>query len=91
MNGIRNKFDDFLSKYKLKGKELVSDVDPWLSGFWGNETACTMTHQAVLLGIPSLQFELPPSVRVEMNTNDGFRTGFLQVIVEVYNEVVKVH
>ena len=54
-------FDDAFKNVSIRGKNVVSDPDPRLHGWWGSDDddETTMTHQAVLEGIPSLQLENP--------------------------------
>lgn len=47
-----------------------------------------MQHQSCLLGIPSMQLELPMHVRQKFNVSETFRTKFMQGITNIYNEVI---
>lgn len=44
-------------------------MDPCLHGYWGDEMCTTMSHQSVLMGIPSLQLENPKVIRHNMLIN----------------------
>eukprot|EP00002_Diphylleia_rotans_P001219 TRINITY_DN10684_c0_g1_i1.p1 TRINITY_DN10684_c0_g1~~TRINITY_DN10684_c0_g1_i1.p1 ORF type:complete len:521 (-),score=88.29 TRINITY_DN10684_c0_g1_i1:234-1796(-) len=70
------------------------ELDPDLCGFWGFDSFHTMTHQAVLLGIPSCQLEVPFSMRKVLcsdpDTLHGFAIAlhrtFMQVVVPFYGQ-----
>jgi len=72
----------------LKGKKIKADLECYLHGYWGDNMMTTMMHQSVLLGIPSLQLEIPSSVRKLLNDNDEFRDKFLNALINVYNQVI---
>ncbi|CAK9004677.1 Uncharacterized protein CT_035 [Durusdinium trenchii] len=52
-----------------KGKQIKVEADPALHGFWGADTVTTISHQSVLLGIPAVQFEMPPRLREQLINN----------------------
>merc|ERR1711939_410361 len=54
-----------------KGNLMSAEVDPDLHGYWGEDTATTMSHQSVLLGVPAVQFECPPRLREKLVTDKG--------------------
>jgi len=79
------------------GRTIRSDEDPRLHGWWGDdeddeECETTMTHQAVLLGIPSLQLETPRSVRRALRTtkHENYIDRMAVAIVEMYNQTVHI-
>lgn len=72
----------------LKGKQIAVDVDPVLHGFWGKDTVATISHQSALLGIPAVQFEMPPRLREQLLSNEELGRGFAAAIAEAYREDV---
>eukprot|EP00928_Gymnodinium_smaydae_P072148 TRINITY_DN55561_c0_g1_i1.p1 TRINITY_DN55561_c0_g1~~TRINITY_DN55561_c0_g1_i1.p1 ORF type:complete len:286 (-),score=23.52 TRINITY_DN55561_c0_g1_i1:522-1259(-) len=72
----------------LKGKQIKVDVDPRLHGYWGADTVTTISHQSVLLGVPAVQFEMPPRLREQFVQSTLLGQRFAAAIAEVYHEVV---
>ncbi len=58
-----------------------------MNGYWGGEVH-TMNEQAILLGIPSLQVELPFDVRKKLFEDGSFRNQFLSFILQFYSEII---
>jgi len=71
-----------------KGNPMMADVDPDLHGYWGEDTATTMSHQSVLLGIPAVQFECPPILREKLVIDKKLVTLFAEAIAGTYHDVV---
>jgi len=67
----------------LNGFKVKPDMEPRLHGYWGDEWAHTMQHQSCLLGIPSMQLEIPMSVRKLLNNDAKLRYKFTQAIVNI--------
>lgn len=61
-----------------KHKEYTACVnkDPYLSGNWGGELM-TMTEQAVLMGIPSFQLEIPLKMRAQLFKDEKLSKAFV--------------
>ena len=70
-----------------RGFEFEVDTDPNLRGFWGHDTFTTMNHQSVLLGMPAVQFEMPPDMRLELIQNPEFMRRFAAGIVGAYKRI----
>ena len=49
-----------------------------------------MTEQACVLGIPSIQLEIPKALRILLFKDADFSRKFLQVIVKAYQEIISV-
>ena len=60
-----------VSRKSKKRMPCTVETEPLLSGYWGHHSSAplTISHQAVLLGVPALQLEIPYSMR-EMLAND---------------------
>ena len=56
-------FDKVLKNCSHKGFKAKTNKRPYLNGNWGDCDIATMTEQAVVLGIPSIQLEIPLSMR----------------------------
>lgn len=72
----------------LKGKQIEVDVDPALHGFWGENTVTTISHQTVQLGIPAVQFEMPPRLRERLVLDPALGTAFASAILDIYHNLV---
>ena len=59
-----------------------------MNGYWGDNTYQTMAHQSTLLGIPSVQLEIPYTMRQELMANDRMMADFAAALFDVYKEVV---
>ncbi|CAE7706757.1 unnamed protein product, partial [Symbiodinium necroappetens] len=73
----------------LKGKQIKVDADPCLHGFWGEDTVTTISHQSVLLGIPAVQFEMPPRLREQLVRDPELGRRFADAIAEIYRDVAE--
>merc|ERR1711907_609954 len=69
-NVAKRELDSAFQGTTIRGKRVVSDPDPRLHGWWGDddsdtgeECETTLTHASVLLNVPSMQLENPSSVR----------------------------
>lgn len=83
--------DDALEKSGVvtqKGTQIAVNVDPCLHGFWGQDTVTTISHQSVLLGIPAVQFEMPPRLREQLVSQPELTSRFAAGLAEVYKEMV---
>ena len=65
---LKKQFDEILLKHVTpsKGFDASTNTNPYLCGNWGNVDCATMTEQAIHLGIPSFQLEIPPPMRKEI-------------------------
>lgn len=74
--------------------DFLFDVEPHpkLNGFWGAHVNChTVSHQAVLQGIPSVQLELPFTMRQEMVRDaDLLVDAFARQITTAYSQLTKI-
>ena len=60
-----------------------------MNGLWGHGCEHTLSHQAVRLGVPAFQLELPFSLRRAAMQDDGAIVKKLAAaIVAIYNNVV---
>jgi len=62
---------------------ICLDMNPRLHGYWGDDMCTTMQHQSCLLGIPSMQLEMPHSVRRLINTNSNVRKKFAKALTNI--------
>ena len=72
MSKIREFFKkngDIFGDRIFKGFKCSFNTSPSLHGFWGGNLH-TMTTQAVMLGIPSMQLEIPMAVRKKLLRDD---------------------
>lgn len=72
------KFGDF---------ECEFNTDPYLHGYWGGGIH-TMTEQAIILGIPSIQLEIPLLVRKKLFKDENLRKKFHELLNKLYNFVI---
>ena len=75
---------------KYKGFDPICNNQPNLHGYWGCENLYTMTEQAIDLGIPSFQLEIPNAMRQQLYIDKNFSNAFLKAIVDSYNSVVDI-
>lgn len=68
----------------MKGMKATTNKDPYLNGNWGNVDIATMTEQAVVLGIPSIQLEIPLTMRKLLFNDLALSKAFLKVIITAY-------
>ena len=47
-----------------------------------------MNEQAVMMGIPSIQLEIPLKMRAYLFSNDAFSKQFVGVLVTAYQEII---
>lgn len=85
-----HKIQDFFKEHgnifeglKFGEFECKFNTDPALHGLWGSEKH-TMTEQAILLGIPSLQMEIPFDVRKRLFEDADLRKKFHGVLNKLY-------
>ena len=67
---------------------MFVEVDPALSGYWGDETVSTISHQSVLMGIPAVQLEMPLRLREKLCFDDELVAMFAGTVATAYREVV---
>ena len=67
---------------------MLVEVDPALSGYWGDETVSTISHQSVLMGIPAVQLEMPLRLREKLCFDDELVAMFAGTVATAYREVV---
>ena len=48
---------------KKRRQPFTVKMDPQMNGYWGDNTYQTMAHQSALLGTPSIQLEIPYTMR----------------------------
>jgi len=72
---------------KCDDMDVTGVTECYLSGYWG-AGILTMTTQAVLLGVPSFQLEIPRSVRKALSLNDDLLRKFALNIYNLYSDVV---
>jgi hypothetical protein len=70
-----------------KGFKCKFNTNPNLHGYWGGEIH-TMTTQAILLGIPSIQFEIPFSVRKRLLRDKELRAKLNNLVLQLYHQVI---
>ena len=80
---INNAFEGVI----VDGFPVDATSDWYLSGYWG-EDLHTMTTQAIILGVPSFQLEIPRSVRKLLSLNDTLLEKFATNIYNLYIDVV---
>ena len=94
VDALRDRFEQHLDAalegVTIRGKKCEANPDPVLHGWWGDDCETTMTHQAVLAGIPSLQLENPRSLRRKMMTDDELVRRYTAAIVEAYRTAAKI-
>lgn len=78
----------FESSNKMQSLKAYCDNDPYLNGYWGDVDIFTMTEQAVDLGIPSFQLEIPLTMREELFENKSFSDLFFDALINAYNTVI---
>merc|ERR1712025_1521333 len=59
-----------------------------MNGFWAGREMTTMSHQAVMLGIPAVQLEMPPAVRERLVVDPSFTDAFAAGLAYCYHNVV---
>eukprot|EP00759_Apiculatamorpha_spiralis_P032928 PhF_6_TR3419/c0_g1_i1/m.4951 len=74
------------AKSKWKGYSPRAEMDPYLSGYWGGDIH-TMTTQAVLLGMHSVQLEIPFSLREEFMKNDKLVEAMGAAFANVFRDI----
>ncbi len=72
---------------KWKEYKAVCNNDPYLNGNWGGELR-TMTEQAIMMGIPSIQLEIPLKMRAQLFKDSQLSKDFLSVIIMAYQQIV---
>ena len=72
---------------KWKEYKAKCNNEPYLNGNWGSEIR-TMTEQAIELGVPSIQLEIPLKMRETIYKDSTLLKAFLGVINDVYANVV---
>ena len=72
---------------KFKGFPCTFNTEPYLHGFWGDKIH-TMTEQAILLGIPSMQLEIPYAVRKKLFKDVELRGRFQKLIRKLFDTVI---
>ena len=78
-----------VSRKSNKRLALAVELDPYLSGYWGEDTVMTLSHQSILLGAPSFQLEIPYSLRKLLMEDEEFFTKFSTALYEVYDLILK--
>ena len=48
---------------KKRRQPFTVKMDPQMNGYWGDNTYQTMSHQSALMGTPSIQLEIPYTMR----------------------------
>ena len=95
----KHELDNALQGKIIRRKSCDANADPRLHGWWGDdddsdneshECEMTMTHQAVLEGIPSLQLEVPRSLRKEMMIDVELLDKIAAAIAGVYRQTMEI-
>jgi len=71
-----------------QGNQMLAETDPELHGYWGEDTAATMSHQSTMLGIPAVQFECPPRLRKALVVDGALSRLFADAVEATYHNVV---
>merc|ERR1719473_310097 len=89
-NKFRIEFDEAFKGVSIGGKRIVADPDPRLHGWWGSDDddETTMTHQAVLEGIPSLQLENPRAFRNLLMQSNSKKNKDCTDMLDVYARAI---
>lgn len=69
---LSTEFNRLFKGLKIGGHDPVCNCDPYLNGLWGGNMA-TMNQQAINLGVPSIQLEIPRKMRNLLARDDKFR------------------
>ncbi len=75
------------SEYKFGKFDLCFETNPCLHGYWGGGIH-TMTQQAIILGIPSIQLQIPLSVRKRMFKDVQLKGKVHMLIKKLYDTVI---
>merc|ERR1712146_116648 len=67
---------------------ITVEEHPQLHGWWGSDTAMTMSHQAAMLGATAVQFELPTAVRQLLMVDGALFDAFATAIFNTYEALV---
>ena len=99
-DAAQRELDAALAQTTIRGKACVSNPNPRLHGWWGDdddsdleedeECETTMTHQAVLEGIPSMQFETPGVLRRQMMLDPALLDRIAKAIAGIYCQVCEI-
>lgn len=85
VSNLKTGFDKILKNIpQYKGFTAVCNQDPYLNGLWGGDLR-TMNEQAVILGIPSIQLEIPYTMRALLAKDEKFAKAFVGVLINAYN------
>ncbi|CDW81872.1 UNKNOWN [Stylonychia lemnae] len=88
INKLKSGFNEILKNIpKYKGFEAKCNENPYLNGNWGGDLK-TMNEQAIVLGIPSIQLEIPFTMRAYLFKDDQFAKSFVKVLLSTYREVI---
>lgn len=87
-NSIKKHLSIAFEGTSINSFKVMPEMKPILHGYWGDGWAHTMQHQSTLLGIPSMQLEIPMSVRSKLNKEKNFRSKFSNALVNIYNECI---
>ncbi|XP_067677056.1 uncharacterized protein [Haliotis asinina] len=68
------------------GMRFTVDMDPEMSGFRLDQSVFTLSTQSAMMGIPSVQLEIPKSMRQKLNEDDDFLAKFADCIMHVYKQ-----
>ncbi len=84
---VRSELDTAFAGVEAGGKSCRSEPDPErLHGFWHGRKETTMTHQAILEGIPSVQLETPRSIRARLMTDSNLLARYAAAIAAMYRK-----
>ncbi|KAL9655196.1 hypothetical protein ABK040_008971 [Willaertia magna] len=75
-------------KKKFSGFKIGIKREPYLNGYWGDNTVTTLSHQSILLDVPACQLEIPYQLREEFIRNEEFSSRFTKAIVDTYKSVI---
>eukprot|EP00949_MAST-11_sp_MAST-11-sp1_P003072 g3072.t1 len=94
---LTREIDKEFEGLRCGGKAVKANPDPRLHGWWGDddsddgsECETTMTHQAILSGIPSVQLENPRAVRERLVAEDVLIERMAKALFKAYEKVCEV-
>ena len=67
----------------FNGFKCKFNTSPKLHGYWAGDM-CTMNEQAILLGIPSIQLEIPRMVRKLLYKDEKLIKSFTKYLKTLY-------
>ncbi|XP_046547011.1 uncharacterized protein LOC124257046 [Haliotis rubra] len=86
--GFEESFTNMLGPVGIvkNGMPFTVDMDPEMSGFRLDRSVFTLSTQSAMLGIPSVQLEIPKTMRQKLNEDDDFLLKFADCIMHVFEQ-----